>query len=221
MSNSRTPVPLLTEALVFPSPEIAGPEGLLAVGGDLRPERLLLAYRMGIFPWFNEDSLILWWSPDPRMVLYPEELKISKSMRSVMRKGRFQVTRNRDFAAVVSQCARVPRKDQQGTWITERMEEAYLELHKRGHAISYEVWEEGVLVGGLYGVELGRVFCGESMFSTVSNASKVGFIHMVKEQQEQGCTLIDCQIHSDHLQSLGAREIPRDEFLEILASKDY
>ncbi|SFR38398.1 leucyl/phenylalanyl-tRNA--protein transferase [Robiginitalea myxolifaciens] len=220
MSNSRTPVPLLTEALVFPAPELAGPEGLLAVGGDLRPERLLLAYRMGIFPWFNEDSLILWWSPDPRMVLYPEELKISKSMRSVIRKGRFQVTRNRDFAAVVSQCARTPRKDQEGTWITERMEEAYLELHKRGHAVSYEVWEEGTLVGGLYGVELGHVFCGESMFSTTSNASKVGFIHMVQEQQKKGCVLIDCQIHSDHLESLGAREIPRAVFLEQLAAKD-
>lgn len=220
MSNSRTPVPLLTEAMVFPAPELAGPEGLLAVGGDLRPERLLLAYRKGIFPWFNEDSLILWWSPDPRMVLYPEELKISKSMRSVMRKGRFQVTRNRDFAAVISQCALTPRKEQEGTWITERMEEAYLELHKRGHAVSYEVWEEGALVGGLYGVELGHVFCGESMFSTVSNASKVGFIHMVREQQKKGCELIDCQIHSDHLESLGAREIPRAAFLEKLTAKD-
>lgn len=221
MSNYRTPVPLLTEALVFPAPELAGPEGLLAVGGDLRPERLLLAYRLGIFPWFNEDSLILWWSPDPRMVLFPEELKISKSMRSIIRKERFQVTRNRDFAAVISQCARTPRKDQEGTWITERMEEAYLELHKQGHAVSYEVWEKGALVGGLYGVELGHVFCGESMFSTASNASKVGFIHMVKEQQKMGCQLIDCQIHSDHLESLGAREIPRAEFLERLSTKDY
>ena len=221
MSNPRTPVTLLGEALVFPSPESAGPEGLLAVGGDLRPERLLLAYRMGIFPWFNEDSLFLWWSPDPRMVLFPEELRISKSTASVIRKGQFQVTKNRDFAAVVARCARVPRKGQEGTWITEQMEEAYLELHKLGHAVSYEVWEKGVLVGGLYGVELGAVFCGESMFSTVSNASKAGFIHMVQEQHKSGCKLIDCQVHSDHLERLGAREIPRADFLKMLPATDY
>ncbi len=216
MSEPRQPIPLLTEALVFPSPESAGAEGLLAIGGDLRPERLLLAYQQGIFPWFNDDSLILWWSPDPRMVLFPEKLKISKSMRSFLRKDHFRVTRNRCFSEVLMQCAKVPRKEQTGTWITDRMQQAYMELHKLGKAVSYEVWQDRELVGGLYGVDLGHVFCGESMFSKVSNASKVAFIHMVREQVQQGCRLIDCQMHTPHLESLGAEEIPRAAFLKLL-----
>ncbi len=220
MSQPRIPVPFLGEALVFPHPESAGPEGLLAVGGDLSPERLMLAYRSGIFPWYNDDSLILWWSPDPRMVLFPERLKISKSMRRVLDKGTFRVTRNQRFEEVITHCARVRRKGQPGTWITDRMEQAYTELHRLGHAVSYEVWSGEELVGGLYGVDLGHIFCGESMFSLVSNASKVGFIHMVRERLQAGCRLIDCQVYTEHLASLGAEEIPRRRFLKILQGED-
>jgi leucyl/phenylalanyl-tRNA--protein transferase len=175
------------------------------------------AYRSGIFPWFNDDSLILWWSPDPRTVLFPEKLKISKSMRQELKKERFRVTRNRNFSEVIAHCARVRRKGQQGTWITDRMLQAYEELHKLGYAISYEVWEENKLVGGLYGIDLGHVFCGESMFSAVSNASKVGFVHMVRELAENDYQCVDCQVYSDHLASLGAEEIPRRDFLDILS----
>lgn len=220
MSDSRQPIPFLTDALVFPSAQQAGPEGLLAAGGDLRPERLLLAYRSGIFPWFNEDALILWWSPDPRMVLFPDELRISKSMRRILRSDTFRITRNHDFASVIRACAEVPRKGQEGTWITQGMEAAYHRLHQQGHAVSYEVWQGDSLAGGLYGVEMGPVFCGESMFSKVPNASKAAFIHMVQEQRAKGCSLIDCQVHTDHLESLGAREIPRSEFLDFLKRHD-
>lgn len=216
MDTPRSPVPLLTDKLVFPDPASAGSDGLLAIGGDLRPERLMLAYENGIFPWFNEDSLILWWSPDPRMVLFPDKIRVSKSMRRLLRKGIFRITRNRCFSEVVNQCAQVPRSGQEGTWITERMQQAYIELHKLGKAISYEVWQERELVGGLYGVDLGHVFCGESMFSKVSNASKAAFIHMVREQAERGCRMVDCQIYTAHLESLGAEEIPRKAFLQHL-----
>ena len=188
----------------------------MAVGGDLGTERLMRAYRSGIFPWFNDDSLILWWSPDPRTVLFPDKLKVSKSLRQELRKERFKVTRNRNFSEVIAQCARVRRKGQQGTWITERMLQAYEELHKLGYAISYEVWEENKLVGGLYGIDLGHVFCGESMFSSVSNASKVGFVHMVRELAGNNYRCLDCQVYSDHLASLGAEEISRGKFLELL-----
>jgi leucyl/phenylalanyl-tRNA--protein transferase len=176
----------------------------------------MLAYRSGIFPWFNDDSLILWWSPDPRMVLFPEKLRVSKSSRQLLNKGRFTVTRNRNFSEVIARCARVRRKGQSGTWITQHMLQAYEELHKLGHAVSYEVWEGRRLVGGLYGIDLGHVFCGESMFSLVSNASKVAFIHMVQELGKKGYCCIDCQVHSDHLSSLGAEEIPREDFLALL-----
>lgn len=216
MSQSRYPIPFLSEALVFPPAEGAGPEGLVAAGGDLSPERLLLAYRSGIFPWFNEDALILWWSPDPRMVLFPSELRISKSMKKVLASGRFRVTRNKAFEQVIDACAQIPRKEGLGTWITPGMRQAYLELYRQGHAVSYEVWQEGELVGGLYGVDLGNVFCGESMFSRVSNASKAAFIHMVQDLKQQGYTLVDCQVHTPHLESLGAREIPRADFLGVL-----
>lgn len=216
MSSRKTPIPLLTESLAFPPAASAGPEGLLAIGGDLSPERLILAYRSGIFPWFNEDPLILWWSPDPRMVLFPEKLRVTKSMRRLLTNGTFRITKNRCFEQVVSECARVPREGQSGTWITERMEQAYAELHKLGYGVSYEVWQDNELVGGLYGVQLEQVFCGESMFSKVSNASKAGFIHMVREQQERGSILIDCQIYTAHLERLGAEEIPRADFLRTL-----
>ncbi|MDG1571740.1 leucyl/phenylalanyl-tRNA--protein transferase [Robiginitalea sp. M366] len=216
MSDTRRPIPFLTDALVFPPAETAGGEGLVAAGGDLRPDRLRLAYRSGIFPWFNEDALILWWSPDPRMVLFPGELRVSKSMRRLLNSGVFQVTKNRDFEAVIRACAAVPRPGQEGTWITEGMIAAYLELHRSGDAVSYEVWENDRLVGGLYGVDLGHVFCGESMFAHVSNASKAGFIHMVQDVEAAGYAMVDCQVYTPHLESLGAREIPRSEFLQIL-----
>ncbi len=220
MKEHRIPVPILSKSLVFPPATQATSEGLVAVGGDLGTDRLMLAYRSGIFPWFNDDSLILWWSPDPRMVLFPNKLKISRSMKQLLGRGRFKVTRNRDFTGVISQCARTRRKGQAGTWITEHMIQAYEELHKLGYAVSYEVWEGGRLAGGLYGIDLGHVFCGESMFSHSSNASKVAFIHMAREMEEKGYRCIDCQVYSDHLASLGAEEIPREDFLELLQVED-
>ena len=221
MKEHRIPVPILSKSLVFPPASQATSEGLVAVGGDLGTDRLMLAYRSGIFPWFNDDSLILWWSPDPRMVLFPGKLKVSKSMRQILRRGRFKVTRNRDFTGVISHCAHMRRKGQSGTWITEHMLQAYEELYKLGHAVSYEVWQSGRLVGGLYGIDLGHVFCGESMFSRVSNASKVAFIHMVREMGEKGYRCIDCQVYTEHLASLGAEEIPREDFLRLLEAEDH
>ena len=164
----KNSIVFLTEELVFPPLENASSEGLLAVGGDLSPERLQLAYYSGIFPWFNEDSLILWWSPDPRMVLFPDKIKVSKSMRKILEGDRFRCTKNKCFAEVIDQCARIERKGQEGTWITRAMKDAYLKLHEIGLAVSWEVWEGDKLVGGLYGVDLGHVFCGESMFSKAS-----------------------------------------------------
>ncbi len=208
----------LNDRLEFPPVALANEEGLLAVGGDLSPERLILAYQNGIFPWFNEDSLILWWSPDPRMVLFPENIRISKSMRKVLRTKQFEVTKNSCFERVLNACAGMKRVGQQGTWITEDMKKAYLKLHEKGFAISYEVWENGDLVGGLYGIGLKKVFCGESMFSTVTNASKVAFIYLAQELQQKKYTLIDCQLYTEHLASMGAEEIPRDRFIEMLES---
>lgn len=216
MSQEPDRISYLTDALLFPPVENASSEGLLAVGGDLTPERLTLAYKSGIFPWFNDDSLILWWSPDPRMVLFPEKLKVSKSMRKVLREGRFHVTRNKAFNEVVSECSAIERPGQEGTWITAAMKDAYAELHRRGIAHSYEVWEGEELVGGLYGIELEHIFCGESMFARKSNASKVGFVTFVQDMQEKGCKLIDCQVYTSHLESLGAVEIPRKEYMEYL-----
>ncbi|MEX0275374.1 MAG: leucyl/phenylalanyl-tRNA--protein transferase [Flavobacteriaceae bacterium] len=211
---------LLTNQLEFPPLETASADGLLAVGGDLSPERLLLAYRSGIFPWYGENSPILWWSPNPRMVLHPAHVKVSKSMKKVMRSNRFSLTRNQCFDQVVTQCALAKRPGQEGTWITPEMKNAYGQLFTMGHAQSYEVWEKGHLVGGLYGVDLGHVFCGESMFSTVDNASKFAFITMARELNTKGYTLIDCQVHTPHLESLGAQLIPREEFVAILKGKD-
>ena len=196
--------------------ENANAEGLLAVGGDLSPERLLLAYKTGIFPWFNDDDLILWWSPDPRMVLFPHKVKISKSMRKVMASGQFELSKNTAFESVLEHCAQQQRKGQEGTWITKKIKEAYLELFSKGFVKSYEVWQDGELVGGLYGVDLGYVFCGESMFSLVSNASKFAFIKMAQELHAKEYVMIDCQVYNEHLKSLGAEEIPREQFIQIL-----
>jgi len=207
----------LTDALLFPSPEQASAEGIVAVGGDLLPERVMLAYRKGIFPWFESDDFLLWWSPDPRMVLFPDQLKISKSMRTVLRKKQFEVTFNKAFDQVVEACAKVKRFGQNGTWITPGLMEVYSTLHIQGHAHSVEVWEEGSLVGGLYGIDLGTVFCGESMFSKSSNASKVALIFLVKELKKNKYELIDCQVPTQHLASMGAEPISRTEFLTFLS----
>ena len=207
----------LTDALLFPSPEQASDEGIVAVGGDLKPERVMLAYRKGIFPWFESDDFLLWWSPDPRMVLFPDQVKISKSMRAVLRKKQFEVTFNNAFDDVVEACAKVKRFGQNGTWITSGLMEVYSTLHTQGHAHSVEVWEEGVLVGGLYGIDLGTVFCGESMFSKANNASKVALISLAKELKKNKYKLIDCQVPTQHLASMGAESIPRTEFLTYLS----
>lgn len=206
----------LNNELIFPPVELANSDGLLAVGGDLSPERLLLAYRSGIFPWFNEDSMILWWSPDPRMVLLPQNIKISKSMRKVLRDRRFRLTKNTCFEAVIEQCSHIKRPGQAGTWITDDMQKAYIELHKKGYAQSYEIWENDRLVGGLYGIDLGHIFCGESMFSLVSNASKFAFIKLAQELEGKNYALVDCQMYTEHLASLGAEEMSRKEFLIFL-----
>lgn len=207
---------LLGKELKFPPVEMASSEGILAFGGDLQPERLMLAYRSGIFPWYNVGEPIIWYSPEERMVLFPEELHISKSMQQVMRNTDFSITWNTAFEEVIYNCQRSFRKDQMGTWITEDMRKAYIVLHKLGFAKSVEVWDEKELVGGLYGIDLGHVFCGESMFSKVSNSSKLAFIHLVRDLQEKDYKLIDCQVYNEHLASLGAREISREEFIEIL-----
>ncbi|MEM6345473.1 MAG: leucyl/phenylalanyl-tRNA--protein transferase [Bacteroidota bacterium] len=211
------PVYALTEDIFFPPPQLANPEGILAVGGDLRPERLLLAYHMGIFPWYSEYEPIVWWSPDPRCVLETAQLKVSKSMRQILRRNQFQVSFDQAFGTVIQECRKIKRKGQHGTWITDEMEEAYCSLHDMGFAHSVEVWENEQLVGGLYGVSVGRCFFGESMFSRVSNASKTGFITLVKHLQKAGFNWIDCQIYNDHLGSLGASEISREAFLRRLA----
>lgn len=214
--GKNRPLFFLNDRLEFPDVETANEDGLLAVGGDLSPERLLLAYQSGIFPWFNEDALILWWSPDPRMVLFPSKLKISKSMQKVLNRNEFRLTKNTCFKTVIEQCASLVRKGQNGTWITPNMIDAYCKLYEKGFAKSYEVWQDDKLVGGLYGIDLGHIFCGESMFSLVSNASKFAFIKMTQEFEAKAYKLIDCQIYTAHLQSLGAEEISRDKFAKVL-----
>ncbi|MBV8255454.1 MAG: leucyl/phenylalanyl-tRNA--protein transferase [Chitinophaga sp.] len=204
----------LSKDLIFPDVSYAEPDGLLAVGGDLSPARLVLAYQSGIFPWFSEPP-ILWWSPDPRFVLFPQNLKVSASMKQVLRKKTFQITYNRNFPAVIRACSHIPRAGQDGTWITSQMEKAYIRLHELGYAMSVEAWLEGELVGGCYGIRLGRVFFGESMFSKVSNASKAAFITFVQDHVDQ-FGMIDCQVETDHLRSLGAGFIQREEFLSLL-----
>lgn len=202
----------------FPNPALADEEGLLAVGGDLHPERLLEAYYSGIFPWYAENQPILWWSPDPRMVLFPEKLKVSKSMRKLFRRKHFRVTFNQNFEGVMQSCADIFRPDQDGTWIMPEMIQAYTKLHQMGYGYSVEVWRNEDLVGGVYGIFLKdkKVFCGESMFSKESNASKYGLISLVEELKAKGIVLFDCQIYSEHLESLGAIEIPREQFLKYL-----
>ena len=192
------------------------PNGLLAAGGDLTPDRLVQAYRHGCFPWYQDGQPILWWSPDPRTVLYPSELHVSRSLRKVMRQGRLRVTFDQDFAAVIQACAG-PRAYAEGTWITDSMQAAYQELHRRGFAHSVEVWQDDQLVGGLYGLAMGRLFFGESMFSRADNASKIGFAALVERLQAGGVVLIDCQMPTEHLMSLGARSISRQAFAEALA----
>jgi len=210
---------LLTNDLYFPPIEQTLPEGILAIGGDLSSERLLMAYRNGIFPWFEDDQPILWWSPDPRMVLFPKELVVSKSMRNILNRNIFKVTFNQGFRHVISNCKQILRDGQNGTWITNEMIEAYCRLHELGFAQSIEVWRDDELVGGLYGIDLGHIFCGESMFSKVSNASKVAFIALVNHLKSHQYQLLDCQVYNEHLESLGAREIPRAEFMAILLKK--
>lgn len=200
----------------FPPPELADDDGLLAVGGDLSQERLLLAYENGIFPWYNEGEPILWWSPNPRLVLYPDDLVISKSMRKVLRDEVFTFSVDTCFKEVMEACGAIPRHEQDGTWITDAMLTAYCALNEKGIAHSFEVWQNEVLVGGFYGLLIGDCFFGESMFSKVSNASKAGFITYVQQLQKLGVKLIDCQTPTEHLKSLGAVEIPRTQFLEEL-----
>lgn len=204
----------------FPSITAANEDGLLAIGGDLSVERLIYAYKHGIFPWYDASQPVLWWCPDPRMVLFPKNLKVSKSMKQVLRKEEFEVTFNKDFPAVIEACAQIKREGQDDTWITPGMIKQYTKLHHLDYAHSVEVWQNKELVGGLYGIYLKdkQVFCGESMFTRVSNASKVGFITLVEKLRAQGVKLIDCQVYTKHLESLGAEEISRDKFLEYLAS---
>ena len=191
-------------------------DGLVAIGGDLSVERLLLAYKNGIFPWYNEDEPIQWWSLDPRCVLFPNKLKISKSMKQVLQNGRFRFTTNKAFEQVIVACKTVTRKDELGTWINNDIVDAYTKMHQLGYAISGEAWYEGKLVGGLYGIKIGKVFFGESMFSTQSNASKFAFINLIQKLQLQGLELIDCQMKTDHLISLGAEMITRSSFGKLL-----
>jgi leucyl/phenylalanyl-tRNA--protein transferase len=203
----------LDERLIFPDPALADEDGLLAMDGDLSSERLVLAYQNGIFPWYNDDTPILWYSPHERFVLFPNELKVSKSMRQVLRSGRFSVTKDQCFEKVIEACSLVDREGQDGTWITAEMKEAYIQLHAEGHAHSVEVWDQDELAGGLYGVQIGSVFCGESMFSLVSNASKIALINLCSNGNY---TLIDCQVHTEHLESMGARLISRKEYMAVL-----
>jgi leucyl/phenylalanyl-tRNA---protein transferase len=207
----------LDKRLIFPDPALAEPDGLLAVGGDLRADRLILAYESGIFPWYNDDTPILWYSPHERFVLFPGELRVSKSMKQLLRSGRFMVTHDACFEKVIEACSAVPRKGQVGTWITDDMKEAYAGLHLKGLAHSVEIWEQEKLVGGLYGVAVGRVFCGESMFSLVSNASKTALIALSNSGKYD---LIDCQLHTEHLTSMGARLISRKEYMAILQNNE-
>ena len=209
---------LLSHEIKFPHPSESDENGLLAIGGDLSSERLKHAYNNGIFPWCNENEPLLWWSPNPRMVLFPRELRISKSMKVILRKEVFNITFNKAFHEVIRQCAKIKRDDQEDTWITNDMINAYSKLHKEGYAISVEVWKDEKLVGGLYGINLKdkKIFCGESMFSKVSNASKAAFITLVENLKIKEYKIIDCQMYTTHLESLGAREIDREDFLKML-----
>ncbi|HWC54257.1 MAG TPA: leucyl/phenylalanyl-tRNA--protein transferase [Chitinophagaceae bacterium] len=213
---------VLDKELSFPPVESSQPDGLLAIGGDLSPERLLLAYRNGIFPWY-EGEFILWWCPDPRFVLFPDELRINRSTRSLLKKNeaatseeQLNFTLNKAFKEVIHNCKKIIRPGQEGTWITNEVEAAYIRMHELGYAQSAEVWQNGKLVGGLYGIKLGKVFFGESMFSKISNASRFAFVHYVQQLIKEGIELIDCQVYTEYLESFGARMIPRNEFCKKL-----
>lgn len=210
------PVLLHPQSLVFPPYDMADEEGLLAVGGDLSPERLLLAYRNGIFPWYGADLPILWFCPDPRFVLFPQHLRVTKSMKQVLRRGQFEITMNKAFDEVINACARMPRPGQDSTWLIPEMIAAYTELHRLGYAHSVEAWQDGKLAGGLYGVRIGNCFFGESMFSKVPNASKAAFITFVNQFEQEGGVLVDCQIHTPHLESLGGEFIALEKFVELV-----
>lgn len=200
----------------FPDPALYdGHDGIIAFGGDLSIERIWFAYQLGIFPWYNPDEEILWWCPDPRFVLFPEELKVSKSMRKILNRNIFTFTENQNFREVIKSCQEISRKGQSGTWLSDELMESFIKFHEYGLAKSIEVWQEGELVGGFYGLQIGNIFCGESMFAKVSNASKAGFIHFV-ESNKDNLELVDCQSHTEHLESLGARMIPKKEFLKTL-----
>ena len=216
MTVPLMPLFRLTDEPVFPSPDLAEEDGLLAVGGDLSEERILRAYSMGIFPWYSEEYPILWWSPDPRLVLMPEELKISRSLRQTIKKGMFTVTFDTAFDEVIRNCSEVHRNNEGSTWITREMREAYTRLHQEGFAHSVESWYGGELAGGLYGIALGGAFFGESMFTLRSNASKIAFVRLVQTLVKWKFSLIDCQVTTEHLMGLGAREIPRSEFMAML-----
>ncbi len=207
---------IFCDLLTFPDPRFAESDGLLAIGGDLKPERLLEAYRRGIYPWYTDGYPILWWCPDPRFVLFPDRLKISRSLAKERRRGRFTVTMNRCFPAVIKACASVPRRGQEGTWITADMMTAYTELHRLGHAVSVEAWQGTELAGGLYGVVIGRCFFGESMFAWEPNASKVAFVSFVELLRSLNFRIIDCQMKTEHLERFGGEFIPLEQFLTIL-----
>ncbi len=211
------PIFQLSEELIFPPTQLADEDGLLAVGGDLSTERLLLAYQNGIFPWYNEGEPILWWTPNPRCVLFPSNFKVSKSLKQVIRKQKFNVTFDQSFSEVINSCKAITRKGQEGTWITQNVKKAYIALHHLGYAHSVEVWDEtNTLVGGLYGLSMGSLFFGESMFSYESNASKVAMYYLVEKVKQWNFDLIDCQVHNQHLESLGASMVSRYEFEEYL-----
>jgi leucyl/phenylalanyl-tRNA--protein transferase len=208
----------LSKSIWFPNHDESNKDGLIAVGGDLSVERLMHAYHLGIFPWFNEGQPLFWWSPDPRMILLPESFKVSKSLKKTILSNKYKITLNTSFEEVINCCSKIKRKGQQGTWITKNMITAYLQLHKKGHAQSVEVWSDNQLVGGLYGIDLKekKIFCGESMFSKKNNASKIALYYLVKKLKTENYRLIDCQMYTSHLESLGAQEIPRHEFLKYL-----
>ena len=209
------PLFVLDKELMFPPVHLAGTDGLLAMGGDLSPERLLLAYRNGIFPWY-EGEHILWWCPDPRFVLFPQDLKISKSIKPLLHRNEFDFTVNKAFREVIHFCKKIPRPGQQGTWITDEVEKAFIRMHELGHAHSAEVWKDGILAGGLYGMRIGNVFFGESMFSKQSNASRFAFIKYVEQLKAEGVELIDCQVYTEYLESMGAIMIMRGDFIRLL-----
>ncbi len=209
---------VLSKEIFFPTVEDASLEGIVAVGGDLSVARLNLAYKCGIFPWFNEDEPILWWSPPERMVVVPSIYKVSKSIRNLLNQNKFKVTFNQNFRDVILGCKQIDRPGQDGTWLSDDFVESYTKLHVMGIAKSVEVWQNDELVGGLYGVDLGHIFCGESMFSKVPNASKIGFVTLINYLKENNYKLLDCQVHNDHLEKLGAFEVSRDVFMRVLKS---